>query len=201
MKTLTIDGHAVALDDAAFIAVSTLQKQLGTTVADALAKDTALNDAKAEHAKAIEAKDGEVLKLQADHKVELTAKDARIAELEKSALTADKLDAAVAERSAVLEAAKPILGDGYDAKGKTVADVRRAAVAKLLGDKAVEGKTDEHVVIAFDTLKAIPAVDPLRQVIVDRSTPPNGNVVQIGDAATEYARMRERDANAWKKEA
>lgn len=192
MKTLTIDGHTVELSDAAVVAVSNLQKQLGTAVADALAKDAALTDAKAEHAKAVEAKDGEILKLQADHKVAVDAKDAEIAALKADALTADKLDAAVAERSAVLDAAKPVLGVAFDAKGKTVADIRRATVAKRLGDEAVAGKADEHVAIAFDTLTKVPVVDGFRAAIT------SGNVtVQTGDAAGAYEAMKQRLSNQY----
>lgn len=154
MKTLTIDGHPVELSDAAVIAVSNLQKQLGTAVADNLKLTADLNTAKADHGKAIEAKDGEILKLQAEHAKAIEAKDAEIGKLQGEAITADKLDAAIAERDAVVKAAKPVLGDAFDAKGKSVADIRRAAVAKRLGDKAVEGKTDDHVAIAFDTLTA-----------------------------------------------
>ncbi len=191
-KTLMIDGHSVALDDAAFIAVSTLQKQLGTAVADALAKDAALNDANASHAKAVEAKDGEILKLQADHKVALDAKDAEIATLKADALTADKLDAAVAERAAVLDAAKPVLGTAFDAKGKTVADIRRATVAKRLGDAAVAGKTDEHVAIAFDTLTKVPVTDAFRTAVTTGSV-----TIQAGDSAGAYEAMKQRLSNQY----
>lgn len=192
-KTLMIDGHSVALDDAAFIAVSTLQKQLGTAVTDALAKDAALNDAKAAHAKVVEAKDGEILKLQADHKVVLDAKDAEITALKADTLTADKMDAAIAERAAVLDAAKPFLGAAFDAKGKTVADIRRATVAKRLGDAAVAGKIDDHIAIAFDTLtKVTPVVDSFRAAVT------TGNVtIQAGDAAGAYEAMKQRISNQY----
>jgi hypothetical protein len=195
MKTLTIDGHSVALDDAAFIAVSTIQKQLGTAVADALAKDTALATALKDHAKALSDKDGEVLKLQADHKVAIDAKDAEIADLKTKVATPEKIEAAAEEKRAVVDAAKPILGATFDAKGKTVADIRRAAVAKLLGDAKVEGKTDEHVAIAFDTLTtAANSADPLARA-VSASLPNNTNDAQHSDP---HARRIAALQDAWK---
>lgn len=194
MKTHMIGDHAVEMSDAAVIAVKGLQSQLGTLTADNLKLTSDLNTVKAEGAKAVEAKDGEILKLQADHKVAVDAKDAEIAALKSQALTADKLDAAVAERAAVLDAAKPVLGATFDAKGKTVADIRRAAVAKRLGDKAVEGKADEHVAIAFDTLTAAGvttiATDTFRQAVI--AAP-----VHAADS-DPHAKRREELSNAWK---
>ena len=193
MKTLTIDGHAVELSDAALIAVSNLQKQVATTAADNLQLTADAKVAADAHKKAVEAKDGEILKLQADYKVATDAKDAEIATLKAQAVTADKLDAAIAERAAVLDAAKPTLGASFDAKGKSVADIRRATVAKRLGDKAVEGKTDEHVAIAFDTLTTagVGHADPIRHVMGDGVGKP------AGDAAGAYAAMMADMGNAY----
>jgi len=189
MKTHLIGDNAVEMSDAAIVAVKGLQTQLGTLTADNLqltADKTALI---ADHKTALEAKDGEILKLQADHKVAVDAKDAEIATLKALTLTADKLDAALAERATVLDAAKPVLGATFDAKGKSVADIRRATVAKRLGDKAVEGKTDDHVAIAFDTLTAAGpvTVDHVRQAVTARAT-----TVQAGDSAGAYEAMKAR---------
>lgn len=202
MHKLTIDGITVDLSDTAREVVSKALADKATLVADNLKLTADLAAAGAAKDEAVRAKDGEILKLQADHKVALDAKDKQIADLQAQAITADKLDAAVAERSAVVDAAKPWLGADFDPKGKTVADIRKATVAKRLGDKAVEGKDDAHIAVAFDTLTALaPQKDALGQAIGDSlpNTRPQGdNVVQIGDAATEYARMQERDRNAWK---
>ncbi|WP_437870868.1 DUF2213 domain-containing protein [Methylorubrum extorquens] len=184
MKTHLVDGHPVEMSDAAIIAVSGLQKTLATAVADNLTLSTA-----------VKTKDGEILKLQADHAVTIQAKDKEIADLKAQTLTADKLDAAVAERSAVLDAAKPVLGADFDTKGKTVADIRRAAVAKRLGDKAVEGKADEHVAIAFDTLTAaIGSTDPLAATLAG-GIQHNDSATTVGDA---YAGMCSNLTDAWK---
>lgn len=195
MKTHMIGDNAVEMSDAAIVAVKGLQTTLGTLTADNLRLTGDVNTLKADHAKALEAKDGEVLKLQADHKVAMDAKDAEIIKLKAEALTADKLDAAVAERTAVVDAAKPILGATFDAKGKTVADIRRAAVAKLLGDAKVEGKTDEHVAIAFDTLTtAGVAADPLGRA-VSASVPNTANDSQHSDPQARRIAVLQ---DAWK---
>ena len=189
MKTHMIGDNAVEMSDAAIVAVKGLQQQLGTLTADNLKLTADLATLTGEHAKVVETKDGEILKLQADHKVAIEAKDAEIAKLKSEALTADKLEAAVAERKSVMDAALPVLGAAFDAKGKSVADIRRATVAKRLGDKAVEGKTDEHVAIAFDTLTAVaPPPDPVRQALASGATA----TVQAGDSAGAYEAMKSR---------
>lgn len=199
MKTHMIGDNAVEMSDAAIVAVKGLQAQLGTLTADNLKLATDVNTLTADHKKALETKDGEILKLQAEGAKTIETKDAEIAKLKGEAITADKLDAAIAERASVMDAAKPILGATFDAKGKTVADIRRATVAKRLGDKAVEGKTDEHVAIAFDTLTAVGgAPDAIAASVRDAANPSNPNpTLQLGDANAEYARMLERDRNAW----
>ena len=198
MKTHMIGDNAVEMSDAAIVAVKGLQTTLGTLTADNLKLTGDIGTLKADHAKALEAKDGEVLKLQADHAVAITAKDAEIAKLKADAITADKLDAAVAERTAVVDAAKPILGATFDAKGKTVADIRRATVAKRLGDKAVEGKNDEHVAIAFDTLTAVaPVVDHLGTAIQSSITDTSG----ADPRAAAFKAMNDHLTNAWQPKA
>lgn len=189
MATHIIDGHTVEMSDAAIVAVKGLQKEIGTLTADNVRLAGEVKTA----GETIKTKDGEVLKLQADHKVALDAKDKEIADLKKQVLSADKLDEAVAERAAVFDAAKPVLGDGYDVRGKTVADVRRATVAKLLGDKAVEGKADEHVTIAFDALTAakVTGPDPVRHAIQ------SGPVVR-DHAADPHAKRSRVLQDAWK---
>lgn len=189
MKTHLIGDNAVEMSDAAIVAVKGLQTQLGTLTADNLQLTADKTALVAAHATAVSAKDGEILQLQADHAVAITAKDAEIATLKALTLTADKLDAALAERATVLDAAKPVLGATFDAKGKSVADIRRATVAKRLGDKAVEGKTDDHVAIAFDTLTAAGpvTVDHVRQAVAARTT-----TVQAGDSAGAYEAMKAR---------
>jgi len=50
--------------------------------------------------------------------------------------------------------AKKIAGDKLgDTAGKSVADVRRMAVAARLGDAAIADKSDDYIEARFDTLK------------------------------------------------
>lgn len=198
MKTLTIDGHPVELSDAAMIAVSNLQKQLGTAIADALAKDTALKTAETNHVAAIQAKDAEI----ADAKKAGETKDGEIAalkkQLEDAKLTPQKLDEAVKARVAVIGDAEKIVGKGkitFD--GKTEAEIRREAVAVHLGD-AAKGLSDEAINGAFLSYASkAPTLDHLGRSI-SASVPAPGRVV--GDASTAaYDEMCRSYDDAWKR--
>jgi hypothetical protein len=201
MKTHMIGDNAVEMSDAAIVAVKGLQTEMGRLTADNLKLTADLNLVNDAHTKALSAKDGEILKLQADHAVALEAKDKQIADLQAQAITADKLDAAVAERSAVMDAAKPWLGADFDSKGKTVADIRKATVAKRLGDKAVEGKDDAHIAVAFDTLTALaPQHDALGRAIGDSLPNPDasGRPPVVLDSAGIHAKRVRELTDAWK---
>lgn len=201
MHKLTIDGITVDLSDTAREVVSKALADKATLVSDNLKLTADLNTINDAHTKALSAKDGEILKLQADHAVALEAKDKQIADLQAQAITADKLDAAVAERSAVMDAAKPWLGADFDSKGKTVADIRKATVAKRLGDKAVEGKDDAHIAVAFDTLTALaPQHDALGRAIGDSLPNPDasGRPPVVLDSAGIHAKRVRELTDAWK---
>lgn len=201
MKTLMIDGHSVALDDAAFIAVSAMQRQLGTAVADALAKDKDLTAAKDAHAKAITAKDEAHAAALKAKDTELATKDAEIETLKAAQIDDAKLDALATARADVIGKAKGIVAD-VKTDGLSISAIRRATVVAKLGDAAMQGKSDDYVEARFDLLadEAAKRPDALGRAVADSlpNQPQPGNVVQLGDAASEYARMRERDANAWK---
>lgn len=202
MKTLTIDGHPVELSDAAVIAVSNLQKQLGTAVADALAKDKDLTAAKDAHAKAITAKDEAHAAALKAKDTELATKDAEIETLKAAQIDDAKLDALAAARADVIGKAKGIVAD-VKTDGLSIPAIRRTTVVAKLGDAAMQGKSDDYVEARFDLLadEAAKRPDALGRAVADslpNQQPQLGNVVQLGDAASEYARMRERDANAWK---
>jgi hypothetical protein len=198
MKTLTIDGHSVALDDAAFIAVSTLQKQLGTAVSDALAKDAALNTLTADHKKALETKDGEIAVV----KTAVETKDGEIAvlkaALKDAELTPAKLDAAVAARAVVANAAKRIVGDKLVVDGKTDAEIRREAVVTKIGDSA-KAMSDDAINGAFAALSAQAGhtTDDIAASVRDAANPNNPTIVT--DAASAYRAMKDYDSNAWQK--
>ncbi|ACL61743.1 DUF2213 domain-containing protein [Methylobacterium nodulans] len=194
MKTLTIDGHTVEMSDAAVVAVSGLQKQIGQLTTDNLSLTKQLNEANTTHAQAIEAKDGE---LAAARKT-IEAKDGEIAVLKKqvedAALTPDKLAAAVAARASVIDVAKTVIGATFMDAGKTDAQIRREVVSARLGDSAKD-LTDGAVEGAFLAIaKDAKPADPLARTIADGVQPTAGPKV-IEDA---YNANVDYLTNAWK---
>ena len=81
---------------------------------------------------------------------ELAAKDAQIEELTKQSMTADKLDAAIAERVALIGEAKKIADVEYSGDA---AAIRKQAVVAALGDAAVAGKSEAYIEARFDVLR------------------------------------------------
>lgn len=175
MKSIIADGVTVEVPDEAASAFEKLQAQLrdATTATDA--------------------RDGEIAALRASSAAAITAKDSELAELRSRVPDAAALDAAIAARGAVIEAARRIVGDSFDPAGKTDAAIRRAAVAAKLGDAKLEGRSDDYVAAAFDTLTALPAAaDPVRDAI--RS----GAAASVKDGVSAYDAYRSRLANDWK---
>ncbi|ACL58462.1 DUF2213 domain-containing protein [Methylobacterium nodulans] len=194
MKTLTIDGHTVEMSDAAVVAVSGLQKQIGQLTTDNVSLTTQLNEANSTHARAIEAKDGEL----AEARKTIEAKDGEIAVLKKqvedAALTPDKLAAAVAARASVIDVAKSVIGATFTDAGKTDAQIRREVVSARLGDSAKD-LTDGAVEGAFLAIaKDHKPADPLARTIADGIKPAGGQNV-LADA---YAANVDYLTNAYK---
>lgn len=163
-KTITFDGLPVEVTDAAEAVIRKLEgarDSLKNELADAV-KDLA--DAKAEHDRA------------------LAAKDAEIADAKAKVVDQAQIDRLADAKAAVVTLAKQIVGDSLETAGKTVADIRREVV-KAKG-VTVDGKSDDYVEAYFDTLK--PAVtDSFREVVKD-------GVQSSGDA--DAKRMSARDA-------
>ncbi|ACL61051.1 DUF2213 domain-containing protein [Methylobacterium nodulans] len=194
LKTMTIDGHTVEMSDAAVVAVSGLQKQIGTLTADNLQLTAEAKAAAEAHAAAIKAKDAEL----ADARKAIDTKDGEIAVLKKqvedSALTPDKLAAAVAARAAVIDVAKTVIGATFTDAGKTDAQIRREVVTARLGDSAKD-LTDGVVEGAFLAIaKDQKPADPLARTIADGVTPTSGRTA-IADA---YAANVDYLTSAWK---
>lgn len=143
--------------------------------------------------------------LAADSKKQTEAKDAEITTLKQAVkdatLTPDKIEAMVADRAAVAEAAKKLIGDKLITKDKTVADMRRQVVDVNLGDKA-KGWSDDQVRASFDSLVALggdsdgdrgPRRGPLERALGDRE--------EVAGDERDKA-LDERDAylrDAWKR--
>lgn len=102
--------------------------------------------------------DAKIAKMQADHDKAMGVKDAEL-ETVKGELTATNAkvlsDAQISERAearARLIADAETLAPGLDVKALSDADLRRAVLAKRLGDARVEGKSDDYVLGVFESL-------------------------------------------------
>ncbi len=136
-----------------------------------------------------------VARLRADivaHQAKLEARDGEIAALRARAVAdAASLDRRAAERGAVIDAARRILGPGFDAANLDLDEIRRAVLVATLGADAVRGRGDGYVAAAFDTLAALPAGR--------RADPIAGHVLAGAPAPLTALQARNADlAGAWK---
>lgn len=163
-KIITFDGLPVEVTDAAEAVINKLtdaRDALKSELADAVKE---LSDARAEHDRAI------------------AAKDAELAEAKSKVMDQAEIDRLADAKADVVTLAKAIVGDSIETAGKTVAEIRREVVAAK--GVTVDGKSDDYVEAYFDTLK--PAMtDSFRETVKD-------GVKNMGDADTQ--RMSARDA-------
>lgn len=166
LRKVVLDGISIETTDQGAEAISKLQKQLSDAGA-------ALDIAKADHAKALAAKDAELAK-----------KDAEIDDLKAKVIDGAALDALVAERATIVAKAKAL-----DAKvvidGKSNAEIKRA----VLGD-AVKDKSDAYVDAAFDLKTAdLKPADALRETIADAVTVADAMKARDAAKAARVARL------------
>lgn len=162
VSKIMIDGLQVDLTavDAVTVAISKLQDKL--TVAA-----TALTDATTAHDKA------------------MAEKDAQIDDLKGKVIDQAQIDALADAKAAVVTDAKKLVGDKLgDMAGKSVSDVRRAALTVKLGDAAITGKSDDYVSARFDA-----AVEGMvdGKTVVHNITPRSG---PVSDAASVVNTLR-----------
>lgn len=133
-----------------------------------------------------------ITKLIADHKAAIEAKDEQIGTLKaecadaaKKVLDADAIDALVQARVSVIDKARDLV-DGYDASGKSIADIRREVVKAIHGDEAAaEVVTDAEVKGIFDFATAKPKNDTIRAAMGDVKTTdadPWAGIIKTKDA-------------------
>ncbi|MCI2243792.1 DUF2213 domain-containing protein [Xanthomonas sp. PPL568] len=148
-RTVMVDGLPVECTDAAAIAIDKLQRQLNDA-------NTAAARATTEHTAAIAAKDAEI-----------ATRDATIDDLRGKVLTDAALDERVQARGDLVATAKAIHDADY--RGKSDAEVRKAAVIGKLGDAAVAGKTDAYIEARFDIEAANvkSSTDPVARALRD----------------------------------
>lgn len=147
MKTIVIDGLNVQVGDDQ--SASIVQRHI-----DSLTKRIADADAELEAKKK---KDAELDKELGDAKTAVSTKDGEIAVLKQKLADAEvtpaKLDVMVKDRMLVIDAAKALLPKEFAFDGKTLSDIRKAAVSAKLGDAAVN-MDDAAIGGAFAALTA-----------------------------------------------
>lgn len=141
LKTVVVDGISCEMTDTAAALVQRTIQKFADEAEDFKKK-------KKEECDSLNAKIATIT-------TESAAKDAKITTLEKqlvdSKITPQALDALVKDRQIVFDKAKKLLGDKLVTDGKSIEDVRKQVVDKLIGDAAKSW--DENMVKAsFDTL-------------------------------------------------
>lgn len=170
LRTVAVGDEAVETTDAGARAIDKLKAQI-------VAKDAAISDAAKAHADTIAAKDEDIGKLKADLKA---AQDAAKVDI----------DQLVADRAALVDQVRAIDAK-IDPKGKSDADLRKAAVATRLGDEMVKDASEAEVLGMFKAIaKDAKPVDPVRKAMQD------GKPVE--DINKAYAERDKSLADAWK---
>ncbi|WP_372356974.1 DUF2213 domain-containing protein [Xanthomonas sp. NCPPB 3443] len=173
-RTVLVDGLSVETTDAGAQAIDKLQRQLSDSNAVAARQAT-------DHTAALALKDAEIAK-----------RDAAIDDLKGKVLDAAALDARVQARGDLLATAKAIHDADY--RGKSDADVRKAAVIGKLGDAAIAGKGDAYIEARFDILAdGVKPFDPVTRALSDGAA--HRTVVQDNGYAASVAGLDYRTKN------
>lgn len=147
LRTILVDGLSVETTDAGAQAITKLQDALKD-------KDAEIGTLKAEHNTAIQAKDAEIGTLKAEKKA-----------LEDAAPKPEDLDRMVADRAELVGIMKAVDKD-FDTKGKTDVEIRKAVVAKKMGDAMVADASDAEIAGMFRVVAdQVSKEDPLRKGI------------------------------------
>jgi hypothetical protein len=172
--TLIIDGLPVTdVSDGAKAAIEKLQGQIQNLT-------DAATTGKTEFDKQLGLKDGEIEKLKGQ------------------VVDAAQLDALADAKADVVGKAKAVLGDKLpDTKGKTVADVRRMAVAAKFGDAAVNDKSDDYVEARFDAMTADAKVEDNKVHSIGMVLNTDSDTVRT----TAFDELKKRETEAWRTKA
>lgn len=178
-KTVVVDGIPVETTEAGAAVIDKLQTQIND-----LTKK--LTDAGANHAAAIVAKDEKIGELAAEVK-----------KLSDAVLNDDQIEKRVADRAALVELVHTI-DSKIEIKGLTDNDLRKAAVAKKLGDDFVKDASDAEIAGAFRAItKDAKPADRLSDAF-------RGGITShvLADAEKKrndaFKELEEHQANAWK---
>lgn len=81
---------------------------------------------------------------------QLEAKQAELEEAKRNTFSEDEMNAKVAARIELVDAAKPLLGDSFDFMGKTDRTIKEAVIATAKQDFKGDGKSDDYINAFFD---------------------------------------------------
>ena len=132
---------------------------------------------------------------------EITALKQKIADAQ---VTDAKLDAMIADRMAVIDAARPLLAKDFSFAGKSLAAIRREAVSAKLGDAAVKDMDDAQVLGAFRVYSADGAKSSSSRTLADGMTDAlrrgggHSSQVPANDASAAYDEMVKRNSEAYR---
>jgi hypothetical protein len=170
LRKVLVDGLQVETTDAGAAAIDKL-------TADKAAVQKKLDDATADHAKAIAAKDAEIAK-----------KDAEIDGLKGKVLDAAAIDKLVAARADLIGKAK-VLAKDVKTDGLSDAEIKKAVVLAVVGD-AAKDKPEAYIDARFEILvedaqKKAGDKDPFREVVSDGLTPTADELKPVNDARAQ----------------
>ena len=171
LRTVVVDGLSVQTTDQGAQAIDKLQKQIADAATKATETATAHQTAIADKDAVIKAKDEEIGTLKADLK-----------KAQDSAPKPEDLDNMVADRAALVTVVKAIDAK-IDPKGKSDADLRKAAVAAKLGDEMVKDASDDMIAGMFKAIaKDVKSADPFANAVKDGITPTGDGDTTVTDA-------------------
>lgn len=150
LRTVVVDGLSVSTTDQGAQAIEKLTKDRDDA-------RKALADANTAHAAAVKTKDEQIGTLTAE-----------VAKLKDAAPKPADLDRMVADRVALVTAAKAVVAD-LKPEGLSDADIRKAVVKAKLGDAVLEGASDDMIAGMFKAItKDVKPADPVRDALRTR---------------------------------
>lgn len=167
MKTITIDGATVQVDDVAATLIPRHVAALEASVASLTTRAKTAEDSLAS--------------MTTKHKTDTETRDAEIVTLKKQVadakLSPEQIETLVRDRTLVIGKARSVLGDRLVTDGRSEADIRRQVVDSAMG-QAARGWSDDQVASSFavltkDSRVSIETGDGLAQILSDPRRPIN----------------------------
>ena len=176
VRTIIVDKLSVKTTEEGAQAIEKLQGVIDSLNDSAETAKTdhkeALDSLKSDHDKAVSDKDEEIGKLKG-----------QVKSLEDAAMTPEKLDVLVADRSELIGKASKIIKDG-DFNGKSDADIMKMCTDEHYGKEATDGESEDVVRGMFKAIEI--STDSFREAFKSRKAP--ANVTQLSDSQAAYER-------------